>query len=133
MATDKAICTEIVLDLPVPPSVNEIWRPGHWQFYRSKEYRLWQKRADALTYATKGWRNKHIPGQYMATLILDEGVLNPRSDGDNRLKVPLDYAKRLELITDDSITYCREWHVLLGDEDSAPQGARLILRAIESH
>jgi hypothetical protein len=44
--------------------------------------------------------------------------------------VPLDYAKRLDLIVDDSITYFRQWLVQLGDDESAPAGARLILRSV---
>jgi len=122
---------DIELDLPLPTSVNKIWRVSRGQVYRSRAYQRWQKAADALTLTQPQWRNKHIPGRYTATLIINEGMLNPVSDGDNLLKVPLDYAKRLGLVVDDSIKYCRDWHIKLGNDENAPTGARLILRSIK--
>lgn len=122
---------DIEIDLPLPPSVNAIWRPGSYQFYQSRRYQRWVKEADALLYAQQKWRNKKLPGRFTCLLILNEDMMRSNMDGDNKLKVPLDYAKRLGLIVDDSIKYCRQWIIKLGDVESAPTGARLILRACE--
>jgi len=121
---------EIQLDLPIPPSVNEIWRSGKRHVYRSDAYNDWQRNADKIVLGQRHWRNKKIPQKFTALLILDEARLNPASDGDNRLKAPLDYAKRLGIIIDDSITYCREGRWILGTSENAPQGARLILTEV---
>lgn len=128
---------EIELDLPLPPSVNEIWRGGrgrqqlqHWHLYQSDAYKRWQREADKIVLGQRHWRNKKIPQRFTALLILNENMLPPNADGDNRLKVPLDYAKRLGLIIDDSIRYCRGGAWILGTAENAPHGARLILHEL---
>lgn len=122
---------DIELDLPVPPTANHIWQSGRKGVFRTKQYKEWQRQADALTLSQRGWRNKRIEGRFTALLVLNERMLNPASDGDNRMKVPLDYAKRLGLIVDDSVQYCRGGRWSLGGDESAPCGARLILRAAD--
>ena len=77
------------------------------------------------------WRGKKIPGKFSATLILDENEMRANSDIDNRIKVCADFAKYLELITDDSIKYMRKVTIEVGDKSMAPEGARLILRSME--
>ena len=80
--------------------------------------------------AQRDWRNKKIDGKFTATLILDEFMMRQNADLDNKVKAPIDLCKHLNLIVDDSITYMRELHVLLGDDEQAPNGARLILRSL---
>ena len=122
---------DIEIDLPMPPSVNAVWRSVGGKVIKAKAYRKWIEKADAICLAQPGWRNKTIRGRYSVLLILNETMMRINSDGDNRLKVPLDYAKRLGLIVDDSIKYAREWHIKLGDDSNAPAGARLILRSAQ--
>lgn len=121
---------DIEIDLPLPPSVNAIWRSVGGKVIKSKDYRKWTAAADSICMTQTGWRNKKITGRYTVLLILNETMMRANSDGDNRLKAPLDYAKRIGLIVDDSIKYAREWHIKLGDDSNAPCGARLILRSI---
>lgn len=123
--------TEIVLDLPKPPSVNSIWRSNRGRVHRSAKYVKWLKAADALLLTQSSWRGKVIPCRFHATLILNEGMMRVNADGDNLLKCPLDFCKRIGLIRDDSIKFARRWLIELGDDTNAPAGARLILRSVE--
>ena len=123
--------TDIEIDLPLPPSTNAIWRSNRGGVHRSAEYKAWQKAADALTLSRREWRNKRIERRFTVLLILNEKMMRQNADGDNNLKVPLDYAKRLGLIVDDSIAYARQWTIKLGDETNAPEGCRLILRSLD--
>lgn len=123
---------DIEIDLPIPISVNAIWRSNRGGVHRSEAYAKWQKEADALLLSQRGWRNKKITGKFTALLLLNERMMNQSSDGDNFMKAPLDYAKRIGLIVDDSIKYARQWTIKLGDDESAPCGARLILRSVET-
>lgn len=114
--------TEITIDLPFPMSVNST-RKVDWR--ASEGRRKWLTHADALVMASR--RPKHkILGKYEATIVLSEA--HGKADLDNGIKSVIDYAHRIELVTDDSQKYLRRLVVEWGD---APEGCRLILRPLE--
>ena len=117
----------IELDLPMPPSTNALWRSNRGRVHRSAQYEKWLKNADALALSQLGWRGKKILGRFTLTLFLNERMMRTNRDWDNTLKAPLDFAKRLGLIVDDSIQYSRGGTVILASAEEAPAGARLIL------
>lgn len=94
----------IVLDLPTPPSTNNLYlnlRKGKGRT-RSPEYLNWQINA--------GWhvqvaRQKPIDGPVCVSVLVRD---NPRRDLDSYLKAPLDLLVAHRLIPDDRNKYVRE-------------------------
>lgn len=110
----------IELHLPSPPSVNATRRahgPGIARLTK------WHKQADMAVLAA-GRLPKAIPGMFEALIIMPE---SSRMDLDNGIKAVIDYASRLNLVTDDNKKYMRRVTVEFGD---APHGCRLILRPV---
>lgn len=117
---------DIELDLPVPPSVNKT-RKVDWN--GDARVKKWVKHADGEVTVSGQYRaakSKAITGPYELTVILSESLC--KSDPDNLMKVPIDYLRRLNLITDDSPKFARRIIVEWGH---APKGIRLILRPRE--
>lgn len=116
---------ETVIDLPFPPSVNEIWRYGAAKVHRNPGYVRWIKQADMRQLLDRSIRRRQsISGPFSAhiELNMDAGM----GDLDNRIKAVLDYAQSREFIANDK--FCRrltaEWVVA----SKAPHGCRLTLR-----
>jgi Holliday junction resolvase RusA-like endonuclease len=124
MQSSRAI--EIVVDLPFPPSVNQIWRYGR-KVHRSKKYLDWLAAADMAVRANRQFPKRKITGLFEAHIILGEN--HGRGDLDNRIKALLDYAQSRDLIRNDSD--CRrlvaEWWL------AHDHGCRLTLRGIDGH
>lgn len=114
--------TDIVLDLPVPPSVNRT-RRVNWAY--SQAYAEWFAAADALVMAQGRRRGIGIPGKYEAHILLDERLC--RLDADNGIKALIDYARRIELVHDDNRKFLRKITVEWGE---APEGCRLTIREV---
>jgi hypothetical protein len=114
-----------VLHLPVPPSVNETRRdhgPGIAALAR------WHKLADGEVLAAGGMRKlPRIVGRFEATVTLDESAC--RLDLDNGIKALLDYARRIELVREDSPRYLRR---LVVEWVEARTGCRLTLTPLSS-
>lgn len=98
-----------VLDLPIPPSVNNMF-PGRAGRFKSAQYKAWIKAA--------GWELKaqgvgSVSGPYVLTLELPEKM---PGDLDNRLKGISDLLVAHRLTPDDrhavSVTACRSPDVL---------------------
>jgi crossover junction endodeoxyribonuclease RusA len=116
--------SEVILDLPYPPSVNTIWRRSHGGMTLSPEYKRWLDAADSLIYMGGGTRKLgKIVGDFEAFLTLDKHHPRP-GDLDNRIKATLDFAQRIEVITNDK--FCQKLTVERGQ---APEGCRLVLRS----
>jgi hypothetical protein len=113
--------SDIVLDLPVPPSVNRSRRLDRAELKKSL---AWQSAADSYALSQKVCRRK-IAGRYEAIIVLDPE--HAAGDLDNRIKALLDYAVRINLVADDSKKYLQRLTVEWG---TAPFGCRLTLRAI---
>ena len=91
----------MLLTLPMPPSVNAIWRSGRagkrLRVYRSDKYKSWRSSAGS---ELKAQRPVPIAGWVRVTISL--GLTKRRSDADNRIKVLLDSLVEHRLIEDDS-------------------------------
>jgi Holliday junction resolvase RusA-like endonuclease len=102
----KDAARPITIDLPFPPSVNEIWRtrrsrePGKkTQYYRSPVYQAWLAESDATLMAMRP-RPKKVVGHFTVRITLDQ--TRRRGDADNRNKGVLDWLQRAGLIENDS-------------------------------
>lgn len=120
----------IILDLPPPPSTNRLWAiygdGASKRLGTTLEYKAWQKAADAALMMAHALRGvEKITGPFKATIELQH---IPAADLDNRAKGPLDYAQRIEVISNDR--NCRELHMRWVGPDEAPQGCRLKLEAL---
>jgi Holliday junction resolvase RusA-like endonuclease len=117
--------TETIIDLPVPPSVNRT-RKVDW--VGRAAVKRWMMEADGLVHLFRVLKTQvRMDGQFEATIILSEA--HTKMDADNAIKSVIDYARRLELIKDDSPKFMRKITVEWGD---APHGCRLILRALRA-
>jgi crossover junction endodeoxyribonuclease RusA len=98
---------ECVIDLPFPPSTNEIWRRAGKRIILSATYRRWKTQADMAVIANGCWRRRvWMPGAFTADIIFNSKLRRKNMDLDNRIKAVLDWAQRVELITNDCL--CEE-------------------------
>ncbi len=114
----------MILDLPMPPSVNRIWRRGRGKVvYLDPKYRAWRKEADALA-MFRDWRRKRNKGPFMCSIV--HNAAKRRGDADNRIKAVLDWLQRAEIIENDSLAefVSAEW-------GNAPEGCRVTLTKVE--
>lgn len=93
----------ITIDLPFPPSVNNLFANGSKGRFPTQQYRDWQ--------AAAGWkiladRPGRLPGPVKITLILEEK--HGRRDLDNLVKAPLDLLVKHSVIDGDHRTVVRE-------------------------
>lgn len=116
---------DIVLDLPMPISVNRIWRAhksGKGHVSISPEYRRWKNEADALAMSTAQFRGlKPITGKFEAKIVVKRSA----GDIDNRGKGVLDWLQSRGVILDDK--HCERITLEWGD---APTGCRVSLWAM---
>ncbi len=109
----------IVLDLPVPQSVNKT-RRVHWSSLAAKN--SWLHAADLLVMATRP-RPKAIIGPWEMTVTMSDRLW--RIDPDNGLKELIDFCRRIDLIENDSPQFARRIVLEWGD---APEGCRITIR-----
>lgn len=107
----------LVLDLPLPPSVNRVTaRLGN----SSTIVKTWIRQADFHVLLQKqrilDW---HTAGAFALHVTWSE---DSSGDIDNRIKILLDYLQRIELVENDR--HCRHLTVCYGD---APEGCRVRL------
>lgn len=118
---------EIIIDLPLPPSTNRIWRHARGRTFKSAEYVAWGEQADIcymLARARQRGRLPKISGPFEACILLAEG----RGDGDNRIKAVLDWAESRDLVRNDSDCRRGSWEWV--ETERAPKGCRLTLRSL---
>lgn len=105
------------IKLPMPPSVNSIWRTGKNPrtgrpiHYRDKKYVAWIVEADRMLLAQKPLPK--ITGHFSVIVTLDKS--KRRGDADNRLKPVLDQLERAGIIENDK--YADKVAVLWGEAD----------------
>lgn len=123
--------TRITLDLPLPPSVNRLWKigknrkSGKRQMYRSPEYERWLVAAGWEVQRQKpGLPVKTIHGLYSLSVRLRLGV---GSDLDNRIKAISDLLQAQGIIENDKL--CRKLEVIW--EDDLPVECRITLAAMQ--
>jgi Holliday junction resolvase RusA-like endonuclease len=106
----------ITLRLPRPPSVNSS-RKINWRNF--KDFQEWTRKADTAVLAYKQlFGVNKIVGPFILKLTIED---SGRGDLDNFAKHAIDYARRLELIVDDSRKYMRMLVIRWGNV----QGCRL--------
>lgn len=110
-----------IINLPLPPSVNRIWRYSRatGKPFISDRYASWKRVADNYYLANK----RHWPpvkGHFRAVVTLD--AKHRRGDADNRVKALFDWLQRVEIIENDSL--CDGLTVEWG---WAPEGCRVHL------
>lgn len=117
---DEETIGGVIIDLPLPPSVNRIWRhnkAGPKKVSISKEYAAWKRKADALSLHLAQFRGlKTIVGKFSVNIIVRRNA----GDLDNRIKGILDYLQSRAVILNDK--YCERITIAWGD---APTGCRV--------
>jgi Holliday junction resolvase RusA-like endonuclease len=93
----------ITLDLPFPPSVNNLFANSSAGRFTTQQYRDWQTAAAWRLLADKPGR---VPGPVKITLVYEEK--NGRRDLDNLLKAVLDLLVKHNVIDGDHRTVLRE-------------------------
>src|SRR5437868_8210083 len=96
-----AVAPDIVLDLPIPPSVNRTRRID-WKSVRTMT--AWSNVANAYVLAAKGRTISPLKlsrvSRFELLIVLCEH--KAKIDLDNGLKALIDYLRKIELIEDDS-------------------------------
>jgi hypothetical protein len=113
----------MVLDIPVPPSLNKS-RKIDWANYPGVE--AWRSHCDKHLMANGQYRKARAvkpAGRYEIQIVLDERQTG--MDLGNVEKLAQDYLKRIELIVDDGPKFCRRIVIEFG---TAPDGCRLIIK-----
>lgn len=119
----------ITLALPMPPSVNRIWRPvyanGKAKFVKRDRYLTWRQAAHGYYLEQGGHRQPKITGHFHAHIVLDASKRGV-SDADNRAKPVLDALQTFGAITNDK--HCDRLTVEWG---TAPAGCIVTLSPVE--
>lgn len=114
---------DIILDIPVPLSVNRTRRENR---AAKRDIDNWLVKADAAIMSSgqyRAARRQRKPEQPCEIkIILDPGKC--RLDPDNPVKNAIDYLRRLELLTNDTGKFVRRIVVEWG---AAPAGCRLVI------
>ena len=117
----------ITLDLPMPPSTNQIWRrSAKTGMHLSKDYKAWKVQCDRHLVMTRTYpKGCTIHGPCEAHILLNIEAARAGSDADNRIKALMDYLQRIELIDNDNLVmkYIIEW----AKPSAAPVGCRVSL------
>lgn len=117
----------IILDLPIPPSTNNIWRQGKQHVYINPVYAAWKKQADATVIIVGLTTLGRIEGRFTVLIQINESMVRSNRDLDNFTKVLLDYCRRIELVKDDNLKLCRSVTVRIDEETPPPLGCRVTL------
>lgn len=119
----------ITLSLPMPPSMNKLWRPvyagGKSKMVRRERYVTWRNAAHGYYLEQGGHRLPKITGHFRAHIVLNEAKRG-NSDADNRTKPVLDLLQHVQLIANDK--FCDRLTVEWG---SAPAGCTVTITPVE--
>lgn len=117
---------DIVLDLPVPPSVNRL-RKVDWN--GSRKAKKWRLAADKFVLAARCRSRNPIKFQMLdrfeVLIVFSED--HTGMDLDNGVKATVDYLRLIELIHDDGPKHMRRLVVEWGH---APEGCRVTVRPV---
>lgn len=123
------IMTRITAHLPMPISINALWRSNRGKVHRSKAYMAWLQQAGQEWLLQKKNQPQTISGRFSAQIILARPNDKRRRDLDNfSTKAILDLCKVHGLIDDDYL--CEKLYIRWGTSKEAPSGARLILKKL---
>jgi len=111
----------VTLDLPRPPSINELWRYERGRIHLSSTYERWMSAADRASIQKKPIT---IQDKWTAEILI---LRTPRFDLDNlATKALFDWLKSREYVRSDHD--CEGYMVSWGD---APGGCRVTIRPLE--
>lgn len=112
--------TVIVIDCPVPPSLNRLWRVGNKRIYKDPKHARWMREFWYRWLLAKPPNFSALQGQLDAEISI---CPKRKRDADNSAKALLDAAQQVGIITNDS--QFRKVTQELVDKDRAPLGCRL--------
>lgn len=98
--------------LPIPPSVNRLWRVSGRRMHRSKKYTDW---IDECLLALELEQRPQIDGPFICEITVgkprrkDGSISTRKSDIDNRVKPVLDICQHAGIIVDDA----NAWQVMV--------------------
>ena len=117
----------LTLSLPIPPSVNQMYRVREGKPRRSERYKTWAIAALGEFRAQNGHLLPKISGHFTAVVTLNE-ARRGNSDADNRVKALLDFlqAPAVRVIGNDKD--CDSLTVHWG---KAPAGCIVVLSAVD--
>jgi Holliday junction resolvase RusA-like endonuclease len=116
-----ALDMAVVLDLPVPPSVNRA-RRVNWGKDGYPKLKAWHQQADNLLMIASRYKPARIERFELQITVSDQ---HTGMDLDNGLKALIDYLRRIEAIANDAPANMRRLTVEWGE---APQGCRVQIR-----
>ncbi len=118
--------TLLVIDLPFPPSLNQLWRSNFksHHVYRSPKYQSWLKQAGLQWLICKPRNFQTISGPFLAEIVLSPPDKRHR-DLDNHLKALLDFLQSSAIIENDK--YWRGPQPRWGVASEAPLGLRVTI------
>lgn len=120
---------DVVLDLPVPPSVNKTRR---YDTVCTRLVRDWKDRAMPMVLAAKTSKDNPLRlskiKRFEIAIVISEDHTN--MDLDNGIKTLIDYLKAIEIIKDDSPKNLRGLTVIWGSREDAPEGCRVYVKPI---
>lgn len=102
---DARTQSPVTIEVPMPPSVNQIWRArrsarnGKPSFYLDARYATWKRAADNIILATVP--RPRIMGHFEVTIVLN--AEKRRGDADNRAKAAMDFLQRAGVIENDKL------------------------------
>lgn len=91
----------VVIDCPMPPSVNAIWRNrrGRSKPYLDERYATWKRVFDSIIMATVP--RPKVLGNFIVSITLN--AAKRKGDADNRAKAVLDALQRCGIIENDKL------------------------------
>jgi len=89
------------MTLPIPPSVNHMYRSKRGGVYKSKKYQQWIQEAALMIQLTRKGAKINPPYKFIMTIVGGKGWRTNR-DLDNCLKPVLDLLTTMNIIEDDN-------------------------------
>ena len=109
----------MTINLPKPPSANQMWRNYFGKTIRSKKYKAWERLCD-FKYMVDADRlaHKKLDGPFHVQILMPSQTRRKNEDLDNLIKPILDWLQRAEIIENDC--FCEslsiEWQELIYDD-----------------
>lgn len=117
----------IVIDSPLPPSLNQLWRVGKGRIYKNPKHAVWLREFACHWYVTKPRRFRTIEGPIEVEILI---CPKRKRDVDNTAKSLLDSLQALRIIANDS--QVRKLTSELVDKERAPLGCRITISSSRS-
>lgn len=114
----------VTVDLPFPPSVNNLFANGKSGRYTTQQYKDWRTSAG---WKIKADRTQRVPGPVSLTLVYEEK--HGRRDLDNLLKACLDLLVEHKIIDGDHRTVVR---AIAASWSEKVQGVRITIAPAEA-